>query len=228
VRRGTRNRLLAMLLGLVASLLMGEAVAGWWTQHWIDDLVGWMHVDVHLHRPSADPTQLYELRPNLSAQSEGGVAVTTNSLGYRDVERSLARPPGVFRILALGGSNTFGAKVDDDGTWPRALEAELTARGCPVEVWNLGVSGYETRQKLVSARRELGRASPDAFLLQVHNIGPRYLLGGHDPWPALRRDVDLIREWTCCAWSCSRGRGSSGLQGRRIRRWSLGRTAWRT
>ncbi|GAB4147208.1 MAG: hypothetical protein Fur0037_15360 [Planctomycetota bacterium] len=69
----------------------------------------------------------------------GGVAIDTNSLGFRDLEFPAEKRPGEFRALAIGDSFTFGQGVRLDLTWPQVLERDLRAlRGEPVEVINAG------------------------------------------------------------------------------------------
>ena len=49
-----------------------------------------------------------------------------NHHGYRDYEYSLEKPEGVFRILVLGDSQTFGAGIKDlKDTWVKKLEEKL-------------------------------------------------------------------------------------------------------
>jgi len=51
---------------------------------------------------------------------EGGAYVKINSLGYRDVEHTKEKPPGVFRIAVLGDSFTEARQVDIAATfWKR-------------------------------------------------------------------------------------------------------------
>lgn len=186
----------ALALGLVVAVVLAELIASWWTGRWLDELVGWMHVDVAMHRDAPAP-RLYELRPGWRGAMDNTHTAAVNAMGHRGPERAWDKPAGTLRILALGGSNTFGAGVDDADTWPQLLEDELGGRCArPVEVWNLGVSGYETRQKLALGAAVAPRADPDAILLQVHNIGPRYVLRGSDAMGRLRSDPALLEEWS--------------------------------
>jgi lysophospholipase L1-like esterase len=72
-----------------------------------------------------------------------------NSLGLRGAEPAIPKPAGMFRILAIGDSLTFGWGVNDAETFCALVEAGLN-RGQPaqrVDVVNGGVSGYTTRQE---------------------------------------------------------------------------------
>lgn len=83
----------------------------------------------------------YELVPGHEGRRE-----TVNAYGIRGREVG-EKQWGVFRILAMGGSTTWGHKVDDDETWPVYLEKAFHGRGLErVEVLNGGVSGYGLEQ----------------------------------------------------------------------------------
>jgi hypothetical protein len=56
------------------------------------------------------------------------------------------KKPGVKRIVALGGSSTYGTSVPDGQTWPDLLQREL---GDGYEVINLGMPGYTTVENLI-------------------------------------------------------------------------------
>lgn len=89
-----------------------------------------------------------------------------NSLGFSDVEHSHEKDPEVFRILVIGDSvaDGFGVERVED-IFPRILEEELRTSGSKVEVINLGIMGYNTRQE-VALLAERGLAySPDLVLL---------------------------------------------------------------
>jgi lysophospholipase L1-like esterase len=74
-----------------------------------------------------------------------GKSATINSHGYRGAEFARPKPPGVFRVLAIGGSTTFDVCVTDDGAaWTSRLEEALRRRfpGRAIEVVNGGMPGY--------------------------------------------------------------------------------------
>lgn len=76
------------------------------------------------------------------------VRLDFNPMGLRDPRQSYAKPPGTFRVLALGDSYVEGAQVQAHETMAARLEALLTeTTGRPVEVINGGVFGYGTTQE---------------------------------------------------------------------------------
>jgi hypothetical protein len=212
--RGPRSGpILALLIGFAAAGLIAEVAARSLDLEasWLPDLARYQQADVALHRPSDDPDLLFELRPG--ARETLAVAdvqdsseelawwtdprvVAINRLGHRGPERSQSKPPGTYRILCIGGSNTFGPSVSDTETWPAALEIALSSKiEPPVEVWNLGVNAYVTEQKVALARRS-EVFEPDLVLFQLSNRGGRTLLRDDDldVIDAFERDPRLYRE----------------------------------
>ena len=87
-----------------------------------------------------------------------------NSQGLRGTEFSIDKPNDVFRIIAVGGSTTFGHGVEDGWSWPALLQESLNELEPlkKIEVLNAGVSGATTlqnmkhiNQKLIIYHREL-------------------------------------------------------------------------
>lgn len=89
-----------------------------------------------------------------------------NAHGWRDLERSFAAPPGRFRVVVLGDSNTFGTIVPAEAIYPRVLERTLRAQGYDVEFVTLALGGWFTDQELEALRREGVRYEPDLVVLQ--------------------------------------------------------------
>jgi len=102
-------------------------------------------------RASADGLRIYEGVPNKCDQ---------NGLGFRDVEHSLQKPDGVYRIVLIGDSVAMGQGVQPQEALGRVLERALSASGARVEVIVLAVTGYSTSQEV--ALLEIGyRYRPD-------------------------------------------------------------------
>jgi hypothetical protein len=78
-----------------------------------------------------------------------GHDVTFNSVGMRDREHQVEKPPGVFRVLLLGDSFMEALQVPFDSSFPSLLERGLAERtGKRVEVVSAGVSGWGTDDEL--------------------------------------------------------------------------------
>ena len=105
-------------------------------------------------------------------QSEGHIYIRVNSDGFRDRERSTAKPPGTVRIAVLGDSFTEARQVDLEATFCEVLERELRERGPPgdrtIEVLNFGISGYGTTQQLLTLQRRVWAYEPDVVLLAFY------------------------------------------------------------
>jgi lysophospholipase L1-like esterase len=113
-----------------------------------------------------DPEIRYVLSPNQKGWVDDGF-VTTNSRGFRGREVEIPKPHGRLRIVALGDSVTFGWGVNDADTFCYQLEQQLrTGRpGLDVDVVNLAVPGYATRQEVALLKRNLADLQPDVVLV---------------------------------------------------------------
>lgn len=102
-------------------------------------------------------------------RSEGEAYVKINTAGFRDRERILAKPPGVFRIAVLGDSYIEALQVDLAAAFHSQLEHRLNRckafEGKAVEVLSFGTSSYGTAQELIVFREIASKYSPDLVLL---------------------------------------------------------------
>jgi hypothetical protein len=102
-------------------------------------------------------------------RSEGEAFVRINSAGFRDRERPVAKPAGVFRIAVLGDSYAEAMQVDLEETFVALLEQRLNACKAfgakTVEVLNFGASGYGTAQELLTFRHFAAGYAPDLVLV---------------------------------------------------------------
>ena len=140
-----------------------------------------------LHRTSVDAERLYETVPgailkgvkevNPKETSYRSMDITINSLGFRNREFAAAKTKGVFRIIIFGGSNTFGAAVGDDDTYPAQLQ-KLFDEKYPgrVEVWNAGICAYVISQDVAYSREVVKKYDPDMVIFQDTNVGRRAFL----------------------------------------------------
>jgi hypothetical protein len=91
------------------------------------------------------------------------VDVTTNSFGFRDRARVLAKPPGTVRIAVLGDSFIEGIQVRLEDTATAQLERRLAEQfpGRDIEVMNFGVSNYGVGQYLLLYNHYVRAFAPD-------------------------------------------------------------------
>ncbi len=106
----------------------------------------------------------YVLNPDY-AYSDGGKPY--NSHGFRKPEWPSIKKNGTIRIIALGGSTTFGMfATRGDDVWPAMVEKRLRRRfAFPVEVFNLGVPGYTANETLGVLCMLVPELEPDIVLI---------------------------------------------------------------
>jgi lysophospholipase L1-like esterase len=121
-------------------------------------LEGWAALGESSSKYRLSASTGYELVPGYRGRGEN-----VNAAGLRGAEL-LARGEGALRILCMGGSTTWGHKLDDDETWPYALGQLLAA--ARVEVLNGGVSGWGLEQILRNLQDgRLRTLRPDVVLV---------------------------------------------------------------
>jgi hypothetical protein len=90
-----------------------------------------------------------------------------NSKGFRDDQTSYKKLEGVYRIVLIGDSRTFGFGVPIEKHFSKILEGFFK----DVEVINMGVDGYGVDQELLQLRSEGCRYEPDLVLAYVAHYG---------------------------------------------------------
>ncbi|MGH7288517.1 MAG: SGNH/GDSL hydrolase family protein [Myxococcota bacterium] len=157
-------RVLAVSIGVAAGLasieLLLRALEG---AHERGDLRA-----LHMARP--DRPWLYGLRPGAEARlrEPADVRYLVNEAGFRDRNHPLQKPEGVFRIVALGDSVTFGYGVEEGESYPKQLEAVFARRSTSprVEVLNFGVGGYNAYNEATQFADLGPRYEPDLVMVQ--------------------------------------------------------------
>lgn len=122
-----------------------------------------------------DPTRCYRLKPNLAyahRTNEFETVVYTNSQGLRTDagRRDLVeqKPPGVYRVLFLGPSFTFGWGNDFEAAYPTLIGEQLRAAGRPVEIVNLGTPAQGIEAQLCWLEKEGWRLQPDLVVQTIY------------------------------------------------------------
>jgi hypothetical protein len=161
---------------------------------------------VELHRRAAaraESTEFFEYDPELGWRGRAGAHgplvgweftsdVRLNARGYRDVEID-AKPPGVFRVVLLGDSITWGHGVGQAERYGDLLAAALRRAGSAVQTVNLAVSGYGTDQELLLWERDGRRYCADLVVLGLYENDLRenvLAFQGRYPKPYFRAAAD--------------------------------------
>src|SRR3990167_480764 len=152
-------------VGRILSLVLSSALA------LVTVEFGWRVLKFHrltIEAGIGDPHYHHRLKPNTThhfLSSEFDVTVRVNRFSLRGPDPVIPKPPGVFRILVLGDSYTFGFPVRDDETFASLIERQLNAQGVSVEVVNGGVSGYSPTLEYISLRDQFLAFEPDLVIL---------------------------------------------------------------
>jgi lysophospholipase L1-like esterase len=121
----------------------------------------------HRARLTGLPYLVYGLTPGYPTQ---------NAQGYRGRNIEVPKPAGVFRIVALGGSTTYGDHIDRwEDAYPAQLEGMLRARDHSVEVVNAGVPGYASWEMLIAFEFHILDLQPDLLVVYegINDLYPR-------------------------------------------------------
>lgn len=144
-----------------------------------------------IYEPSND-LRIYRLKPNINTviteinskkdtATNNKLKVVTNNVGFRnsfDIEAKSDK----YRIIILGGSNAFGFRVDNDGTYSyfmqKALEQKYPKK---FEILNAGIPAYVMTQKIAYAEEILKKYNPDMLIIQTYNKGRSAFTMNHIP-----------------------------------------------
>lgn len=100
--------------------------------------------------------------------------INSDSLNER-FEYAISKDNGVYRIITMGDSFTYGLNVSTKENWTELLEDELN-RKCTnskikkFEVINLGVSGYDTEYELYRYIKRGKKYNPDVILWMLRDF----------------------------------------------------------
>ena len=93
-------------------------------------------------------------------------AVEINERGYRGPAFAVPKPPGVIRVVMLGGSSLFDMYAKEGMDWPRLTERYLReAQLGTVEVINAGTPGHDSADSLGRFYAEMWMFEPDYILV---------------------------------------------------------------
>lgn len=142
-QRRWRARLLALAAGL--ALLAAALYAG--NEH--AKRLGFGR-NVVFDYDTTPPDLIWRHLPDQHFLNPDPTWIDINGYGLRDPDEvRIPKPAGVFRIVSLGDSFTYGLRIPFEKTYTRRLEELLRARPGleQVEVWNAGTNGYTSCQE---------------------------------------------------------------------------------
>lgn len=119
-------------------------------------------------RVEPHPYLAYAPKPNFRSSPAAPRQISHNSLGFRGPEIPLQKPPGVLRVVCLGGSSTYGhGPTSDATTWPARLEVYLSEAlpGRTIQVVNGGCQGWSTFEMLGNLAYRALDLSPDLVIV---------------------------------------------------------------
>jgi len=174
---------------------------------WIRQALEYQVVDLGNVRVASDPFLHYELDPgtrkvyprgsgDCGDPGGGTYEVSIGPLGEREPSRPRRKEPGVFRIVVVGASSTYGSCVSDRDTMPAALERILNrgSRGPSsprFEVLNFAVGDWQISQMSRKARQVLADRQADLVLVQHRVHRRRAFLGTPESVSAIGPDLFL-------------------------------------
>lgn len=110
-----------------------------------------------------------------------------NEHGSRGASFKLPKPPGVRRIVVLGGSTVFDLNADEGFDWPHLVEKFLKEKGHhQVEVINAGIPGHTSGDSLGRLYTEIWQWEPDYLMIYEAWNDIKY-------FNSLSHDTPLIR-----------------------------------
>jgi len=221
MKKGTRGALI--VVGTVLAALVGAEI-------WLRAFRPVQHREplerstppgVTFHQVSAVAGLPFELVPGAHGQY-AGVEVKINALGQRGPAVERAKPPGTFRVVAIGDSLTFGYGAPQEDLWPAALErilqqdpALVGARS--VQVLNLGVSAYNSANEARVLEAKALDLDPDVivvgYFLNDPQVAPLQALQRWFREPELWEHSHLLR--LVDAWRFARAKDRHGNDGYR-------------
>ena len=95
-----------------------------------------------------------------------------NKYGYRDYEYNLKKKEGVFRIIVLGDSQTFGHGIKDlNNTWVKKLEKKLieSVGNTSIEVLSISGPGWNSDTYLYELFKNGFKFNPDLVILAYYH-----------------------------------------------------------
>ncbi len=204
-------KILVGFIGLVIAIFFAEEIANLYLRkaklkeklQYVDEKnKGYHYPDIGCY----DKDLGWGLRSNSEDRvitSEFDVVYKINSQGLRDKETPYAKPPGEFRVLALGESTVMGEGIKYGERFTEIIEEALR----DTEIINMGVWGFGMDQSFLQLKREGLKYKPDLVILfvidafmqrckdfvRVGAFKPRFVLNSSKDRLILQ-DIDFVKD----------------------------------
>ncbi|MCM2325695.1 MAG: SGNH/GDSL hydrolase family protein [Candidatus Woesearchaeota archaeon] len=121
--------------------------------------------DEYYHFTLEDIANGLTVNKNISI-SANGVTRHYNSNGFADYEFSKKKDNGIYRVLVIGDSFTFGYGNPANETYPKLLEKRLNSNpDKQYEIFNLGLSGLNTYLEFSLLSKITDELNPDLIIV---------------------------------------------------------------
>jgi lysophospholipase L1-like esterase len=165
-----RGNWLAALVSILVTLAVVEVgwrvyLFGFASERRLAKYARYSDMPEHAVKAISHPYLVYA--PNPAYRSSDGLN-RHNSLGFRGAEFPVEKPPGVYRVVCIGGSSTYDNDVRDDSlTWTAQLERILREdyRRPEIHVINAGYGGYTTWESVNNLQFRVLDLEPDLVII---------------------------------------------------------------
>lgn len=119
----------------------------------------------------SDSTIYTTLKPSTRCYSGrvNPLSVRINNLGFRDMDdKEIQKKPGVYRVLFIGDSYTFGYGVSEQESFPKLTEMHLKRSGTQTEVLNAGIPGVGPDWYYLFLKHKAFDFAPDLIVVNIY------------------------------------------------------------
>jgi lysophospholipase L1-like esterase len=117
-------------------------------------------------KPYASFRHEYDSNPRGYFDEDNGLTYTVNRYGHRGPDFALPKPRGIYRVLVLGDSFTFGEGVKLEHTFAHRLQETLRREASEtIEVINVGVSAWSTDSEITYLEKVALGFEPDLVVV---------------------------------------------------------------
>jgi len=157
--------------------------------------------------PFSTVRSTYSSNPRGYFDADNSIDHVHNSVGWRDVEHTLAKPPGTYRILGLGDSYLWGQGVRREDICLTRLGGMLQKHAPPglrIETINSGQNAFNTVDERNSLRARGLLYAPDLVIVHFvpNDVEPDVLQRG----PKVDLFVDYLAAYMRPDWLTQRSR----------------------